>query len=268
MKEEIYNTVVIKVGTTTLIHENGKLNFNSVEKLVRVIADIKNSGKNVILVTSGAVGVGAGRLGVKRKDNIKIKQALAAVGQGILMQLYEKLFLEYGINVAQILLTRDDLQKGVRRQNAYNTLTTLFDFDVVPIVNENDTVAVEEIEFGDNDTLAAIVSRLVRAELLIILSDVDGLYTLPPHEPGAEKISWVKEITPKIEALAGGSNSNFGTGGMQSKISAAKIATSAGTAMAIINGENPRDIYKVLDGDNPGTFFMPKKHVPFNKSVI
>jgi len=266
MKEQKYKTVVIKVGTTTLIHENGKLNLESMEKLVRVISSIKNSGKNVILVTSGAVGVGAGRLGISKKKDVKIKQALAAVGQGILMQFYEKLFLECGINVAQILLTRDDLKKGVRRQNALNTLNALFEFDVVPIVNENDTIAVEEIEFGDNDTLAAIVARLVKANLLVILSDVDGLYTLPPHEPGAEKISWVKEITPEIEAIAGGSNSAFGTGGMQSKISAAKIATEAGVAMAIINGQDPKDIYALLEGDNPGTFFFPKNDL--NKNAI
>lgn len=269
MKEKTYKTVVIKVGTTTLIHDNGKINIESMEKLVRVIASIKNSGKNVILVTSGAVGVGAGRLEIARKKDVRIKQALAAVGQGILMQFYEKLFLEYGINVAQILLTRDDVQEGVRRQNAFNTLTTLFEFDVVPIVNENDTIAVEEIEFGDNDTLAAVVARLVEADLLVILSDVDGLYTLPPHESGAEKISYVEEITPEIEALAGGSYSAFGTGGMQSKISAAKIATNAGVTMAIINGQDPQDIYSLMEGHNPGTVFAPKKQVPLsNKSVI
>lgn len=265
----LYETIVIKVGTTTLIHENGKLNIENMEKLVRVIASIKNSGKNVVLVTSGAVGVGAGTLGITRKKDIKIKQALAAVGQGILMQFYEKLFLEYGINVAQVLLTRDDLQKGVRRKNAFNTLSALFEFDVVPIVNENDTIAVEEIEFGDNDTLAAVVARLIGADLLAILSDVDGLYTLPPHEHGAEKICYVKEITPSIIALAGESHSAFGTGGMQSKISAAKIATKAGIAMAIINGQNPQDIYDLMEGKNPGTFFAPNKEIQIsNKNAI
>lgn len=269
MKEDRYKTIVVKVGTTTLIHENGKLNIANIEKLVRAIATIKNSGKNVVLVTSGAVGTGAGRLGITGKKDVKIKQALAAVGQGILMQFYEKLFLEYGINVAQILLTRDDLEKGIRRQNALNTLKTLFEFDVVPIVNENDTIAVEEIVFGDNDTLAAVVAKLIEADILILLSDVDGLYTLPPHEPGAEKISYVKEITRDIEDIAGGSNSAFGTGGMQSKINAAKIATEVGIAMAIIDGENPMDINNVLKGQNPGTFFEPKKRIrTTSKNVI
>jgi glutamate 5-kinase len=268
MNAEMYNTIVVKVGTSTLVHENGKLNIAGMEKLVRVISDIKNSSKNVVLVSSGAVGTGAGRLGIKGKSDIKIKQALAAVGQGILMQFYEKLFLEYGIIVAQILLTRDDLEKGVRRQNALNTLTTLFEFDVVPIVNENDTVAVEEIVFGDNDTLAAVVAKLIKADLLVLLSDVDGLYTLPPHEPGAEKISYVKEITPEIEAIAEGTYSIFGTGGMQSKIKAAKIATGAGIAMAIIDGENPTDIYKIMDGEKCGTFFEPQRPSSISKNVM
>jgi glutamate 5-kinase len=268
LKSDIYNTIVVKVGTTTLVHETGKLNIAGMEKLVRVISNIKNSSKNVVLVSSGAVGTGAGRLGIKGKSDIKIKQALAAVGQGILMQFYEKLFLEYGINVAQILLTRDDLEKGVRRQNALNTMTTLFEFDVVPIVNENDTVAVEEIVFGDNDTLAAVVAKLIGADLLVLLSDVDGLYTLPPHEPGAEKISYVKEITPEIEAIAEGTYSAFGTGGMHSKIKAAKIATEAGIAMAITDGENPTNIYKILDGERCGTFFEPKRQISISKKNV
>ncbi|HQA61267.1 MAG: glutamate 5-kinase [Tepidanaerobacteraceae bacterium] len=269
MKSNLYQTIVVKVGTTTLVHESGKLNFAGMEKLVRVISDIKNRGKNVVLVSSGAVGTGAGRLGINGKGDIKIKQALAAVGQGILMQFYEKLFLEYGIIVAQVLLTRDDIEKGVRRQNALNTFTTLFEFDVVPIVNENDTVAVEEIVFGDNDTLAAVVAKLIRADLLVLLSDVDGLYTMPPHEPGAEKIPYVKEITPEIEALAEDSYSDFGTGGMLSKIKAAKIATEAGIAMAIIDGEKPSDIYGIIDGTGcAGTFFEPKKHSFTDKNAM
>ncbi|HHX22393.1 MAG TPA: glutamate 5-kinase [Thermoanaerobacterales bacterium] len=264
----MYNTIVIKVGTTTLVHDNGKLNIENMEKLVRVISNIKNSGKNVVLVTSGAVGVGSGRLGIKAKKDVKIKQALAAVGQGILMQFYEKLFLEYGINVAQILLTRDDLEKSIRKQNALNTFMTLFEYDVVPIVNENDTVAVEEIVFGDNDTLAAVVAKLIKADILILLSDVDGLYTLPPTEPGAEKIHYVKCITPEIRALAGDTNSAFGTGGMESKIIAADIATQAGIAMAIIDGERPLYIYDILKGKNQGTFFEPNKIDVSNKNVI
>lgn len=254
-----YNSIVFKVGTTTLVHDNGKLNIARMEKLVRVLADLKNQGKNVVLVTSGAIGVGAGKLGIKNKKDVKIKQALAAVGQGILMQFYEKLFSEYNSTVAQILLTREDIEKGSRRQNALNTIKTLFDFDIIPIINENDTVAVEEIVFGDNDTLSAVVARLIGADLLILLSDIDGLYTGTPFEEGTSKIPVVEHITPEIEALAGGSMTEFGTGGMKSKILAAKIATGAGIAMAIIDGANPELIYDVLEGKNPGTFFTPQK---------
>ncbi|MCR4431575.1 MAG: glutamate 5-kinase [Tepidanaerobacteraceae bacterium] len=255
-----YNSIVFKVGTTTLIYDNGKLNIPRMEKLVRVLADLKNRGKNVILVTSGAIGVGAGKLGIKNKKDIKIKQALAAVGQGILMQFYEKLFAEYDTSVAQILLTREDIEKAPRRQNALNTIRTLFDFDIIPIINENDTVAVDEIVFGDNDTLSAVVARLIGADILILLSDIDGLYTGIPSKNGSVKIPIVDCITPEIEALAGESGSEFGTGGMKSKIFAAKIATCAGIAMAIIDGTNPELIYGVLEGKNPGTFFMPQKN--------
>ncbi|HHW03798.1 MAG TPA: glutamate 5-kinase [Thermoanaerobacterales bacterium] len=253
-----YESIVFKVGTTTLVHDNGKLNVSRMEKLVRVLSDLKNQGKDIILVTSGAIGVGAGRLGVKNKKDIKIKQALAAVGQGILMQFYEKLFSEYNTTVAQILLTKEDVEKGLRRQNAINTIRALLDFDIIPIINENDTVAVDEIVFGDNDTLSAVVAKLIGADLLILLSDIDGLYTGIPSEEGTSKIPVIEHITPEIEALAGGSQTQFGTGGMKSKIMAAKIATQAGIAMAIINGENPELIYDVLAGKNPGTFFVPQ----------
>lgn len=255
-----YNIIVFKVGTTTLVHDNGRLNIARMEKLVRVLVDVKNRGKNVVLVTSGAIGVGAGKLGIKNKKDIKIKQALAAVGQGILMQFYEKLFSEYNTSVAQILLTREDIEKGPRRQNALNTIRTLFDFDIIPIINENDTVAVDEIVFGDNDTLSAVVARLIGADILILLSDIDGLYTGIPSKKGSVKIPVVDCITPEIEALAGESGSEFGTGGMKSKIFAAKIATRAGIAMAIIDGTNPELIYDVLEGKNPGTFFVPQKN--------
>lgn len=252
-----YKRIVVKVGTSTLVHENGKLNIERIEKLTRVLSALRNQDRDVVLVTSGAIGVGAGRLGVKNKKDIKIKQALAAVGQGILMQIYEKMFAEYGINVAQILVTREDLENGIRRQNALNTILALFDHDVIPIINENDTIAVEEIVFGDNDTLAAVVSKLIGAEILIILSDVDGLYTGMPGKKGSEKIRVVEEITPEIEAIAEGSHSEFGTGGMKSKIQAAKITTNAKIAMTIVNGEDPNLIYDILDGKNPGTFFVP-----------
>lgn len=259
MKDIDYNKIVVKVGTSTLLHKNGKLNIARIEKLVRVLSALSNQGKNVVFVTSGAIGVGSGRLGIKRNNEVRIKQALAAVGQGILMQVYEKMFMEYGINVAQILVTRDDLEEPVRKNNALNTIETLFEHDVIPIINENDTVAVEEIVFGDNDTLAAVVARLIDADLLILLSDVDGLYTCMPGEEGAEKIEIVEEITQEIEDIACGSQSGFGTGGMKSKIFAAKIATEAGIGMFIINGDNPELIYDVIDGENPGTFFVPAK---------
>lgn len=260
MIEDKYKRVVVKVGTSTLVHENGKLNIERIEKLIRVLSALRNQDRDVVLVTSGAIGVGAGRLGVKNKNDIKIKQALAAVGQGILMQFYEKMFAEYGINVAQILVTREDLENGIRRENALNTILALFKYDVIPIINENDTIAIEEIVFGDNDTLAAVVSKLISANILIILSDVDGLYTGLPEEEGSEKIKVVEKITPEIETIAGGSHSGFGTGGMKSKIQAAKIATNAEIAMTIINGEDPMLIYDVLDGKNPGTFFVPSNN--------
>lgn len=257
MVEDKYRRIVVKVGTSTLVHKNGKLNIERIDKLTRVLSALRNQDRDVVLVTSGAIGVGAGRLGVKNKKDIKIKQALAAVGQGILMQFYEKMFAEYGINVAQILVTREDLENGIRRKNALNTILALFKYDVVPIINENDTIAIEEIVFGDNDTLAAVVSKLIGADILIILSDVDGLYTGLPGNKGSEKIKVVEEITPEIEKIAGGSYSGFGTGGMKSKIQAAKIATKAKTAMTIINGEDPMLIYDVIHGKNPGTFFVP-----------
>jgi len=206
MKGKIYKKIVVEVGITTLVHENGKININRREKLVRLLADLKNGGKDVILVTSGALGVGTGRPGIQNKKDIKIKQALAAVGQGILMQYFAGIFFEYGITVARILLTRDDLEKSTWRQNALNTLKTFFSFDIIPIINENETVVTDKIAPGGNDTLSALVSKLIDADILIILSDIDGLYTVPPDETGAKKIPVVERINPDIEALVGGSS--------------------------------------------------------------
>ncbi|QCX34448.1 glutamate 5-kinase [Caloramator sp. E03] len=255
------NRIVIKVGTSTLTHENGRLNISSIESIVRQIADLINRGKEVILVTSGAIGAGIGRLGLKTKPKtIPEKQAAAAVGQGILMHIYEKLFAEYGQIVAQVLLTREDMSHRIRFLNARNTLFALLDNNVIPIINENDAIVTEEIKFGDNDTLSACVASLVEADLLILLSDIDGFYDSDPHiNPNAKLISWIDKITPEIEAAAGGAGSHLGTGGMATKIKAAKIAVSAGTSMVIANGSNPKIITDIITGKNIGTWFKPKE---------
>lgn len=253
--------IVFKVGTSTLTHNSGKLNLNLIEKIVRQLADLKYQGKEVLLVTSGAVGAGLGILGYKEKPKtIPEKQACAAVGQGVLVHIYEKIFSEYGENVAQLLLTRADMNNRNRFLNARNTLLTLLNRGVIPVINENDTVAVEEIKFGDNDTLAALVAGLVDADLLILLSDIDGLYTGDPNkDKDASLINVVKEIDENIENLAGGAGSKFGTGGMATKISAAKIAINAGIPMVITNGSKTEMLPKLFKGDDVGTLFVPKE---------
>lgn len=253
--------VTVKVGTSTLTHKNGTLNFNRLEKLVRVLSDIKNRGISVILVTSGAIGVGMTRLGLKKKPQItREKQAAAAVGQSSLMSLYDKLFLEYGHTVAQVLLTRDVVENNIRKENVSNTFKTLIDYDVIPIVNENDTVSTDEIEFGDNDTLSAVVAQLTNSNLLILLSDIDGLYDKDPKSNAdAKLISEVKEINDTIKANAGGAGSERGTGGMQTKLIAAEIATSNGIEMIIANGEEPEILYDIFDGKQVGTVFLARK---------
>ncbi len=253
--------IVVKVGTSTLTHETGKLNLGRIEVLVRQLADLSNQGKDVVLVSSGAIVVGTSRVGLSgRPRTTKEKQAMAAIGQGILMQVYEKIFAEYGCVVAQILLTKADIDNGKRYQNAINTFNMLFELNVIPIVNENDTVAVEEIEFGDNDTLSAYVASLVKADLFIILSDIDGLYTADPRtDKEAELISLVPEITPEIEELASEAGGALGIGGMSTKITAAKIAVGAGIPMVISNGENPAVIQKIIAGEEVGTLFLPKQ---------
>ena len=249
--------VVIKVGTSTLTYEGGRLNIRRFEKLVKTISDIRNRGIEVVLVSSGAIGVGMGKMGVsKRPDCTREKQALAAIGQCELMNYYSSVFGEYSHTVAQVLLTRDVTDMPTRRENAMNTFEMLFSLNVIPIVNENDTISTEQIEFGDNDTLSAIVAQLVGADLLILLSDIDGLYDKDPHKfEDANIIDEVECITDEIRALAGGAGSSRGTGGMATKISAAEIATKAGADMIIANGEDPEVLYDIFDGKKVGTLF-------------
>jgi glutamate 5-kinase len=255
--------IIVKVGTSTLTYPSGKLNLGRIESIAKELADLHNQGREVMLVSSGAIGAGMARLGLKeRPDTIPGKQAAAAVGQGLLMHIYEKMFAEYGVNVAQILLTRDDLADRKRYLNARDTLFTLAQYGAVPIINENDTVAVESIKFGDNDLLAALVASLVGAELLVILSDIDGLYTANPQkDTEARLISLVDEITSDIEEIAGGAGSELGTGGMISKIYAAKIAVQSGTTMIIANGQEGNIIRRIIQGENIGTVFLAKENV-------
>ena len=254
--------LVVKVGSSTLTHPTGKLTLGRMEALARALADLANAGHQPILVTSGAVAAGMGRLGMAGKPrSLPERQAMAAVGQGLLMQIYEKFFGEYSQIVAQILLTRDDTRERRRYLNARHTLFTLLELGVIPIINENDTVATEELQrqFGENDTLAAMVAALVAADLLVLISDVDGLYTADPRrDPGATRLPEVEEITPEILAAAGGAGSSLGTGGMQSKLEAAKIATSSGCAMALIAGEPPGLLTRLLRGEDVGTVFLPR----------
>lgn len=252
--------IVIKVGSSTLTHPNGLLNLYRIEHLTRQIADLNNRGLEVVLVTSGAIGAGFRKLGFKEKPkNIPEKQASAAVGQGILMHTYEKFFSEYGQTVAQILITREDLTNEERFSNAQNTFSELLKNGVIPIVNENDAIIVEEIKFGDNDTLSAHVASLIGADLLILLSDIDGLYSCNPRtNPDAFLINEVPEITEEVENSAGGVGSSLGTGGMFTKVKAAKIATEAGISMIIANGEKQNVIINLLNFNDEGTLFLSK----------
>lgn len=252
--------IVIKIGTSTLTHEGGRLNIRRFEDLVKVVSDIRNSGIEVALVSSGAIGVGMGKAGVsKRPDCTKEKQALAAIGQCELMNFYSTLFEHYSHTVAQLLLTRDVTEKEAMRLNAENTFEMLFSLNAIPIVNENDTISTEQIEFGDNDTLSAIVAKLIGADLLIILSDIDGLYDKDPRQSDdAKMIETVEIIDDSVRALAGGNGTSRGTGGMITKISAAEIATAAGVDTVIANGENPAILYDILDGKKVGTLFKKK----------
>ena len=252
--------LVIKVGTSTLAHSTGRINIRHVETLCKVMSDLKNSGVEVILVSSGAIGMGVGKLNLsKRPDDMATKQAAAAVGQCELMYTYDKLFSEYNHTVAQILLTGYDVHNEISYNNFKNTMYRLLELGVLPVINENDTVSTEEIGIGDNDTLAAIVATSVDADLLVLLSDIDGLYTADPHkQKDAKLIDTVTDISDDIIALGGGSGSSLGTGGMQSKIKAAQICVESGCDMIIANGENPEILYDIAEGKKIGTRFIAK----------
>ena len=249
--------IVIKIGTSTLAHPTGHLNIRLVEQLCKVVSDIKNAGHQVILVSSGAIGMGVGKLGLRsRPADIPTKQAAAAVGQCELMYTYDKLFSEYNHTVAQLLITGDDVANPIRHENFRNTLNRLLELEALPIINENDTVATDEIVIGDNDTLAAIVAESINADKLVLLSDIDGLYTADPHkDPNAKLLSFVSDITDEILSLGGGSAGSQGTGGMATKLRAAQICMNAGCSMVITNGKRPNDLYDILDGKSVGTTF-------------
>ncbi len=251
--------IVIKLGTSTLTHKTGRLNIRRMTNLIKVMADLQNSGKELIIVSSGAVGLGVGKLGLReRPSDTPTKQAAAAVGQCELMYLYDDLFDDYGIPVAQILLTNTIIENE-RRKNVENTFERLISMGVIPIVNENDAVAIDELELeiGENDSLSAIVAKIAKADLLIILSDIDGLYDSDPHKnPDARLIPVVTEIDSHIEEIAGGAGSALGKGGMITKINAAKIANDAGIDMIIMNGDNPDKLYDLFDNSQTGTVFI------------
>lgn len=248
--------MVIKVGTSTLTHENGKLDLVHIEKLVRLVSDISNRGIEVILVSSGAIGVGVSSLHLSAKPkDIPGKQAAAAVGQCRLMNIYERYFSEYGYSVGQVLLSGDILERTEGTINVRNTFDRLIGFGVIPIVNENDTVSTEEIQIGDNDTLSAIVAILSHSDLLVLLSDIDGLYDHDPHKGNATLIPQVNGVTSEIRKMATGSSTTLGTGGMVTKLNAAKLVNDKGIAMLLTNGAYPERIYEFLDGKQPGTLF-------------
>ena len=252
--------IVVKVGTSTLTYETGKTNIRRMMKLCSVLADLHNAGLDVVLVTSGAIGVGVGKLGLTEKPKeIPGRQAAACVGQCELMFMYDKFFGEYGQKIGQMLVTKDDFENEERRENLSNTFEKLFEYGAIPIINENDSVATEEIVYGDNDSLSAVVASLVGADLLVILSDIDGLFDDNPNEnPDARLIPVVHEITDDLLALAGGTGSNRGTGGMITKLFAARIATDRGIPVIVMNGSAPQDLYRVTDGHQIGTYFKAR----------
>lgn len=256
--------IVIKLGTSTLAHSTGRLNLRRVNNLVRVISDLQNAGKEIIIVSSGAIGLGVGKLGMKKRPvDTPSKQAAAAVGQCELMYMYDQLFGNYNIPVAQILLTKTIIGQPERRKNVENTFEKLIEMGVIPVVNENDTVAIDELELeiGENDSLSAIVAEIANADLLIILSDIDGLYNKDPHSnDDAKLIPVVEKIDEYIENIAGGAGSSLGTGGMSTKINAGKIASNAGIDMVIMNGDNPERLYDLFENKQAGTLFLSKHH--------
>jgi glutamate 5-kinase len=252
---------VVKVGTSTLTYENGTMNYRRVEALCKTLCDLHNSGEDILLVSSGAVGVGMGNTGLSRRpEDTRKKQALAAIGQCELMFMYDKLFGEYNHNIAQILLTADAVESAHKRENILNTIEELLEMDIIPIINENDTVAIDEIygnNFGDNDMLSAIVAGVVNADRLVILTDIDGLYDDNPRvNPDAKKIDVVDYISADVLEMAAGSGSNRGTGGMITKLQAANYATKRGIETHVINGSNPENLYLSFEGQCPGTKFL------------
>lgn len=261
MNTENLKRIVIKVGTSSLTYETGKINIRKIEELVRVVADLSNRGIQVVLVSSGAVGAGVGKLNLPEKPSgIREKQALAAIGQASLVSIYDRFFSEYGLCSAQVLLTKFILDDPARYQDAKNTFETMFSYGVIPIVNENDVISTYELEFGDNDTLSAYIAELVDAELLIILSDIDGLFDKNPAEfADAKLISVVEGLTPEIFESAGGAGSRRGTGGMITKLKAAQHVLPKGIDMIIANGARPNDIYRIFEGESVGTLFKSAK---------
>ena len=253
--------IVVKVGTSTLAHSTGRMNIRHVEDLVKVLSDLKNAGHEMILVSSGAIGMGVGKLNLPGKpSDMPTKQAAAAVGQCELMYTYDRLFLQYNHTVAQILLTGEDVEHSERRENFENTMERLLELGSLPIINENDTVATAEIKVGDNDTLGAIVARCVKADLLVLLSDIEGLYTADPRkDPSAKLIPVVEEVTPEIEALAGGKGSALASGGMATKLKAAKLTAQVGCDMVIANGQRPAALYDIAQGKPVGTRFLGRR---------
>lgn len=253
--------IVVKIGTSTLTHETGRINIRRIEKLCKVLSDIKNAGHELILVSSGAIGLGVGKLNLKQKpEDMPTKQAAAAIGQCELMYLYDKKFMEYNHIVAQILITGHDFDNPESKNNFQNTVCRLLEMNVMPVINENDSIVTDEISVGDNDTLAAIVAKTAEADLLILLSDIDGLYTADPRETSdAEIIDVVFSITPEITQLAGNKGTELGTGGMVTKLHAAQIVMDAGIDMIITNGMYPENLYRILDGEKVGTKFRGRK---------
>lgn len=253
--------IVIKVGTSTIAHDSGRLNIRQVEKLCKVLSDIKNAGNEVILVSSGAIAMGVGKLSLgKKPTDIPTKQAAAAVGQCELMYIYDKLFSEYNHNIAQLLVTADDLEDEKRHNNFKNTMNRLLELGALPVVNENDTISVEEFGIGDNDTLSADIAVSIDADLLILLSDIDGLYTSNPRkDPNAKLIPVIENIDDTVISCADGNGSALGTGGMRTKISAAQTVTEHGTDMIIANGSRVEELYAVLDNKPVGTRFIGKR---------
>jgi glutamate 5-kinase len=262
--------IVVKVGTSTLTHSNGKLNLMRIEKLVRVLADLNSNGKQVILVSSGAIATGAAKMGITKKPSDKIKkQALAAIGQAELIRIYDKFFEEYNKTCAQILVTKDGIVNSVRRRNARNTINELLSMGIIPVINENDTVSTHEIEFGDNDTLSAAVATMINADLLIILSDIDGMFTSDPRlNTEATLVNEVFTLDDLVESYVSGTASVFGTGGMSSKIIAARHCMDHEVDMIITNGEDPSVIFDVLEGKEVGTLFVSKQPCCKKEKVI